>query len=238
MERRFADEKSNEITYAKQFQEVFNKLCWTRNCGQAWADFVTITACTISNSIDKDMFDQREQLYMRTIQNYTKDELESMVNLFAITVLAFDDNPEQDFLGDIYSVLGLLNKRIGQVFTPYHIAKFMALSTCGCWAEEVKKKGFISINDPCCGSGVMLIAAANVALEQDLNYQNSVVFFGQDIDFTAAMMCYISLSLLGCVGYVAVGNSLNPDQPTRENVWHLPMNILRRKLLEEFNHSN
>lgn len=35
-----------------------------------------------------------------------------------------------------------------------------------------------------------------------------VLYVAQDIDRTAALMCYLQLSLLGCVGYVIVGNAL------------------------------
>ena len=34
------------------------------------------------------------------------------------------------------------------------------------------------------------------------------LYVAQDIDRTAALMCYIQLSLLGCAGYVVIGDSL------------------------------
>ena len=57
----------------------------------------------------------------------------------------------------------------------------------------------------------------------------------QDIDRVAALMCYIQLSLLGCSGYVVVGNSLtnptislygNPLLPIEregQEIWCMPM---------------
>lgn len=56
----------------------------------------------------------------------------------------------------------------------------------------------------------MLIAAA-AAYQGDSEqrtYQNDVLFVGQDVDRVVALMCYIQLSVLGCAGYVAIGNSL------------------------------
>jgi len=231
--------KTNEakVPFEKQFKDVFNKLCRTRSSGRAWSDSMTIIACTISNSVDKEMFDQREALYMRTIHNYTRDELDTIAQLFAIIMNALEDDPEQDFLGDLYSTLSLTNKKLCQVFTPYRIAEAMATMTLDKIVEEIAKKGFASVNDPACGAGVMLIAAANAARKKGINYQRHLVFVAQDIDFTAAMMCYISLSLLGCVGCVGVGNTLTEPHPSRENIWYMPMNILRRNLLEAFYHS-
>ena len=58
----------------------------------------------------------------------------------------------------------------------------------------------------------------------------------KDIDYTAACMCYIQLSLLGCPGYVVIANTLsNPatsldkrmliPTPT-QNVWYTPLYFL------------
>src|SRR5699024_11833427 len=62
--------------------------------------------------------------------------------------------------------------------------------------------------DPACGAGALLVAFANECLRQKVNYQTSVLFVAQDIDFTVGLMCYIQLSLLGCAGYVVIGDTL------------------------------
>ena len=226
--------KDKNLTYAQQFQEVFKNLCRTRNPLRAWSDSITMIACAISNSVDEEMFDQREQLYMHTIQKYSKDELNDVAHLFAIIVNALKDDPEQDFLGTLYSTLGLTNKQLGQVFTPYHIAELMARLVHEKYIAIINEKGFAAVADPCCGAGVMLIATANVARKNDVNYQSHMFFYAQDIDFTVAMMCYISLSLLGCTGYVGVGNTLTDPRPSRENLWYMPMNMIQGKLLKKF----
>ena len=59
--------------------------------------------------------------------------------------------------------------------------------------------------DPACGAGAMLIAFANAAKRHGINYQKHVLFVSQDIDRTAAMMCYIQMSLLGCPAVVVIG---------------------------------
>jgi len=222
--------------HAQQFHEIFNTLCHTRSSGQVWGDFVLMSACSISNAADMTMYEQRERLYMQTVRNFKRDEVYKIKQLFDLIVDALERETEQDFLGDIYSELGLCSVRKAQYFTPYIIAKMKAQLLFGDLAETIKEKGFASVNEPACGSGVMLIAAANVALAQGINYQQSVVFVAQDIDFTAAMMAYIQLSLLGCVGFVGVGNTLTDPNPSRENIWNMPMNLLRRNLLEAFYH--
>jgi len=93
--------------------------------------------------------------------------------------------------------------------------------------EELKQKDYITVNDCCCGAGCLLIAFANEARKAKIDFQNRVIFVAQDLDFTAAMMCYIQLSLLGCKAIVKVGNSLTdpfvPADLEEKDVWYTPM---------------
>ena len=99
--------------------------------------------------------------------------------------------------------------------------------------EQIQQKGWISVNDCACGAGALLIAFANECRKNGINYQTSVLFVAQDIDYITACMCYIQLSLLGCAGYVVVGDTLSHPAtsvdhhgliPTPgQNVWYTPM---------------
>lgn len=54
-----------------------------------------------------------------------------------------------------------------------------------------------------------------------------MVFYVQDIDRIAALMCYIQLSLLGCKAFIKIGNSLTDplteNESRDENIWLTPM---------------
>ena len=109
-------------------------------------------------------------------------------------------------------------------------AEIVVVNTCGfieSAKEELKQKEYITVNDCCCGAGCLLIAFANEARKAKIDFQNRVVFVAQDLDFIAAMMCYIQLSLLGCKAVVKVGNSLTDPfvQADLEgnDVWYTPM---------------
>lgn len=214
----------------KEFLKTFRSLTNRWRSWDIWTDFVTLVACTISNSVDKLHFDEREKTYLQIINKYNEQERELFPKLFAYVVVALEENPEQDFLGDIYTELGLNSKEHKQIFTPYHICHFMAEITFDDLAAQVEKNGVVEIHDCCCGAGATLIAASNVAkykLEKaDLNYQNHILVTGQDIDYLVAMMCYIQLSLLGMAGYFKVGNALTDpmtDNDNLENYWFTPM---------------
>lgn len=223
-------EKTQMINSNKEFIKLFNKLTYKHSSWEVWKDFVTIFACAISNAVDKTYFNEREKLYLQTIKKYDENERMIFPELAAQTVSALDRNTEQDFLGNIYMNLGLGNKSTSQFFTPYHICQLMAEMTLDNIAEEVREKGYISMNDPTCGAGATLIAGINTArkhLEKEhINFQNHILIVAQDIDFTVAMMCYIQISLLGVAGYVKVGNSLTEpicENDTDENYWFTPM---------------
>lgn len=215
----------------KQFMETFNKLVSGRHRPlDIWRDFVLMTACAFSNAVDKAHYDEREARYMKTIAKYRKEEQALFPQLLAELTMALDKNPEQDFLGEVYMRMDLGNNALQQVFTPYHVCHLMALMTMDDIKAQIEKSGFITVNDDCCGGGATLIAAANMArveLEKaSLNFQNHVFFCAQDIDETAALMCYIQLSLLGVAGFVKVGNTLTDPITTgdsTENYWFTPM---------------
>lgn len=210
----------------KTFQSLTNR--W--RSWDIWTDFITMTACAISNSVDKLHFDEREKTYLRIINKYNKQERKLFPQLFAYVVLALEENPDQDFLGDIYTELGLNSKEHRQIFTPYNVCYFMAEVTIGDLAKQVEEKGVVEIHDCCCGAGATLIAAVNVAKEKlyetDFNYQNHILVTGQDIDYLVTMMCYIQLSLLGVAGYFKVGNALTEPMTDHDDLstyWFTPM---------------
>lgn len=216
----------------KEFITLFEQLCCSRSDWQVWSDLISVFACSISNSLDRvpEHFEVREKEYEDCIQRLGSVEIAA--KLFSMVVLALEHNPEQDFLGSLYMRLNLGNHWKGQVFTPYNVSRMMAEITIECSLDKLKEKEFISICDPTCGAGSMLIAAANY-LKRKLEYwQNLVLFIGQDIDRVVGLMCYIQLSLLGCAGYVRIGDSLLkpltgselfPEESEDTEVWYTPI---------------
>lgn len=216
--------------HSKQFVKLLDSLCGRHNRWQIWTDMVVMFATAISNAVDKRHFDKREQLYMDTAKRYTPEELNVFPQLYARMVQAVELG-FQDFFGDIFMELGLGNDAGGQFFTPYSICQMMAKMQLAEVKEEIEREGYISLNDPACGAGATLIACADVMRnEMHVNYQQTAIFTGQDIDYTTGLMCYIQLSLFGCAGYVHIGNTLTNPMTGHvlfgdggENTWYTPM---------------
>lgn len=196
-----------------EFARRFTLLCVSKSSWQVWADFVTLSAIAICNALDREgpTHDAREKEYMSIIQKYSPEERRVLPELLALLVSALEKDPEQDFLGEMFMGLELGSHWKGQFFTPYHICQLMAAVTIEGREREIQKQGWVGINDPCCGAGALLIAARNEMVRHGMG-PHQALYVAQDIDRTAALMCYIQLSLLGCAGYVVVGNSLT--EPT------------------------
>jgi type I restriction-modification system DNA methylase subunit len=216
--------------HEKEFIKIFNNLTYHHSSWEVWRDFITMYACAISNTVDKNNYDKREELYLKTIKKYNNPDQHLFPELVGILVMALEQNPEQDFLGHLYMTLELNNSAKAQFFTPYNISQLMAEISLGDAVKQVEEQGYITVNDPCCGAGVMLIAVLNSARKQlgkaGLNFQNHILITGQDIDSTSALMCYIQISLLGAAGYVKVGNSLTEpmaEGDSLEKYWFTPM---------------
>lgn len=214
----------------KEFLQIFHQLTYRHRAWDIWKDFIVMFACAISNSLDKEHFDEREKRYLKIIKKYNESERNLFPKLAAHTVIALEENPEQDFLGSIFMELNLGNNANGQFFTPYHVCEMMAKITETDILSAVKEKGCVTIHDPCCGAGATLIAGVHEARKQlgkkKLNFQNHVLVIAQDIDETVALMCYIQLSLLGVAAYVKVGNTFTEpifENDKGENAWYTPM---------------
>jgi len=214
-----------------EFLKIFRDLCRTRQPWEVWTDLMSVMACSISNSVDQTekRFNSREKEYADCIKRLGGNE--KAAQLFAIIVMALEKNPDQDYLGALYMQLELGNHWKGQYFTPYHASQVMAELTLVNSKELIENDGWISICDPCIGGGAMMIAAANTFRRQEINYQDQVLFAGQDIDRVASMMAYIQLSLLGCPGYIVVGNCLTnpivgqalfPVEQEGQELWYTP----------------
>jgi hypothetical protein len=94
----------------------------------------------------------------------------------------------------------------GQYFTPRPIADLMAMSI-----PEIKDGQTVA--DPSgCGSGVLLLAVANI--------NPRARFIGIDLDERCAKMCVLNLALRELSGTVYCGNGLTGEMYTRWDIRH------------------
>ena len=217
----------------KGFVKKFNALCAAHSRWEGWSDFVQMSAISISNAVDKANAPERIKTFETLASKYTDAERNALADLLGELVIGMEANVDRDYLGELYMVLELGNQQAGQFFTPYDVCRAMAALTWGDQEERIRRQGWISVNDCACGAGATLLAFANECRRHGINYQTSVLFVAQDVDAIVAAMCYIQLSLLGCAGYVVVGNTLTSPSLSADprglmpvhgsNVWYTPM---------------
>lgn len=149
---------------------------------------------------------QMEEQYMATVKRHTEGKpgkrgCDSISHAFGTLVNVMEET-RQDILGDLFQG-GITYGEAGQFLTPEPICQMMAAMTVGDVAED-EGSARKNVCDPCCGSGRMLLAVADLKPHWE--------FVGQDVDLRCVRMTAINLALRNLYGYVIWGNSLGLEQ--------------------------
>ena len=171
-------------------------------------DWVEMMAISIQNGctvIRNDLYIQREKDFSEIQKKYCTDEQHKFSDMLGLLVLAYQDDGLCDYLGEIFMETGCGSGHTGQFFTPYHLALLDARIALVDYTGDK----MITLNEPTCGGGAMIIAAAQCLHEKGLNYQRLLNVYAQDLDWMAVYMCYVQLSLLGIRAVVVQGDTLS-----------------------------
>ncbi len=190
------------------------------------SDLFECGAIAISNTVDLVQKDKREERYLHIIRSYTPDLQKKLAEIFAkvyalLASVVYDDGRFNDNLGELFMRCNLGNKTAGQFFTPYHLSGLMARVTIDetLVKEKTADDGILTVNDPCCGGGGMLMAALEVLHSLGVNYARNCFIEANDVDLRCVHMTYLQLALAGVPAIVRHQNTL-----TREcwSVWYTP----------------
>ncbi|AQT64841.1 hypothetical protein B0W01_13965 [Serratia marcescens] len=216
-----------------QFISLFGQTARYHHRYKVFSDFVQCGAIAIHNRFCPD--DALEKQYISLIKGYEREDVERLAHLLALVRVALAAKP-CDFLGMAFMSLELGDKHRGQFFTPWSVASMMAKLQFTGLEQRLLTQPFVTISEPACGAGAMMIAAA--AEIQALGYMPSRHMWVScvDIDVVAMSMAYIQLSSLGIPGEVVLGNALADE---RRLVMYTPMHSLeqwplRLQTLREF----
>ncbi len=186
----------------KSFENKMDKLGRKFELSRIFNDLLTMSICAYHQTNIASGLGQKdaenEELYMRTIKPYSKDELNRFAKLLScIQVSAFED-PYSDLLGR-YFTEHITRGQNGQYFTPHPITQLLTKLTTPS-REAVRGQ---KVYDPSCGSSRMLLDFAKANPD---NY-----FFGNDISITCAQMSAVNLFLNGLRGEIACMNTLSME---------------------------
>lgn len=189
-------------------------------------DFVKMVAISLSNSTDilhDKVWKKRENQYKTIISKYTKEEIEDFVKILAILVNLFEEKIH-DYLGYIYMKCEMGNSRTGQFFTPFNLSELTAQLSIDNIETIKQTNDIITLNEPACGGGGLILAYLKILKDNNINYQKRVKIVAQDLDFRSVYMTYIQLSLIGARAKIVQGDTLiETNVKDKERVFYTPM---------------
>ena len=141
------------------------------------------------------------------MSRYELEERRKLRDMFHLLAQALGEEIG-DVLGEIYMEAGMGSKYTGQFFTPFHLSELCARMNLTETIENYNGE-VITLNEPSCGGGGMIIAAVKVLLDAGINPQECLRVVAQDLDWKGVYMCYLQLSLLGIRAVVVQGNTLS-----------------------------
>ena len=211
-----------ESQIRKEIVDLIKTIGARHSTWKFFEDFVALSAISISNAFDFQK--EREETYLNISHTYNGEELNQIARILGLLTRLLNSygTSPQDVLGVIFHDLELHNKYKGQFFTPHHICDFIGKISLfdNSSKDIINKKGYISILEPCCGSGAMILGAACAMTSNNFNYQKQMIVTAIDIDITCVYMTYIQLALCGIPAVVIHGNVLTVDEWSR---WYTPM---------------
>ena len=225
-----------ESKEASEFYAEIKRLSESKPVWSVWADWVEAAALVISiaSEFRPEVRSARAERYKELLAKYRLEEVKAFDRMLDCVINALENRPEQDFLGKMFEELDLSDHWKAQFFTPYDVSELMARINLANVESVLAHREWTDILDTCSGAGVLLIASRNYLKSRGIGYDR-VLFVGQDIDKVAGLMGYIQLSLLGCAGYIVIGNSLTnpvhglndskllPKDDSGYELWFMPM---------------
>lgn len=195
-----------------QLAKMFEKSSHGSGMFELWDAFITSFAAILASGSGNEC-DWLIERAAGSTGRITKQAAEDVPKLYDPMIEAFEDNPFQDLLGDVYMRLNLGNKNTGQFFTPYNVARAMAeLSTDeDAITKQINECGYVTMNEPAAGGGANVIAMAHVLKDMGINYQRHLWFVAQELSELTALTCYVQCSIIGMAGVVQIGDTLRMD---------------------------
>jgi hypothetical protein len=160
-------------------------------------DWIEMAALASPISVDRLQYADREARYMAIVGRYSKEEARLMAEMLSLLILALErdiDSPLTTLISKLELGSAGARKRMGQYATPFHVSYMMArmsLAPADKLAEEIERKGFITMMEPTCGAGGMVLAFARALQEAGFNFQKHLHVTAQDIDPMCVHMTYV-----------------------------------------------
>lgn len=228
-----------EVPTVAEILKLLDKGLYKVNAHEFLSDVFECSAIAISNRFDLLQFDEREKRYLQIIKKYEPAMQKLITEIFAklFLLLTQQINPAigfNDYLGELYMRSETSNSKAGQFFTPYCVSKVCAECAINedTIKEAIEKDKILTLSEPACGAGGMVIAAADILYyKYHFNISRNLVVECSDIDSRCVHMTYLQLGLAGIPAVVYRRNTLTMETWER---WETPAYIMQYTRFKHF----
>jgi N-6 DNA Methylase len=214
--------KLDALAYSSSYSEVF----------RSWVEIAAITLHQLPyhrRCIPQDeRFETMEARYLKRVAGYERETLDEFAALLGLTITALNLQ-WSDFLGTVYTEMEISGKKSkqanGEFFTPYPLAQLNARMILQDCEEVIERQGYITISEPACGAGSMLIAACEVIAQKGYAPEKVAFFEAVDNNPLCCHMAFVQFAALELSGIVCHGDTLKYEFWERWatpsfQVWH------------------
>ncbi len=188
--------------YISTLENAILQLAYGHHVFTVFRHFVELSAIALSNVADPINKEAREAQYLAIVKQYKPEQFQQFPSILGMLTLCLKHEPT-DVLGRLYHRLEIHNEQTGQFFTPYPVCQAMAKMLVYDSKHLFEEKEFIRAQEPCVGSGAMVIALAQALREEGINYQQHLHVTAIDLDTVAVHMAYVQFTLLHIGHYSA-----------------------------------
>lgn len=189
---------------------------------ETFSDFLAY--CALNLSVHTDPVHAKDRLagLKQLKNNYKDNEWQGFYQGLAALCEAAAHNTNKgqfsDFFAWPYTEIGARNKALKQDFTPDGLARLMAAITLS-QDTVLPEEGFFTMSDHACGSGTLLLAAADHFASLGFNPSKHLVVQAVDMDVRCVHMTYLNLAFHGIPAVVIRGDTLTLEEHDR---WYTP----------------
>lgn len=166
--------------------------------GDVFRSFCRLAACALSCG-------QREEEYLQEVKQWQEPVLSDFCHALGALILEMERRPFADVLGELYMEWCGAVTNSGEFYTPQAVCRATARMTFD--PSLVPTDRPIEVQEPCCGSGSLVLAFAETLVENGLS---PLRMRAQCIDISrcACDMCFINLTLWGVPAEIVHGDAL------------------------------
>jgi len=191
-------------------EHAIRQLAYGHHTFTIFRHFVELSALTLSNVADPLNKAAREAHYLAIVKQYSREQFQQFPPLFGMLAACLEHEPA-DVLGRLYHHLDMQNDQTGQFFAPYTVCQCMAKMLVHDAKHLALEQAFIRAQEPCVGSGAMVIALAQALREEGINYQHALHVTAIDLDIVAVHMAYVQCTLLHIPAIILHGDTLRGE---------------------------